>query len=128
MSNDVVLTHDTANTSTVNATAPGSGERLWRFRPAGPDTGPAPGTTLGRGAVAMLSRPLGHNPLLPRTDRDQVTVLDATTGTVTGMLRAGRVWDIAPTAPGQALVVTEERTQTGDRVLEYVATLVGPAG
>ncbi|HEX6444425.1 MAG TPA: PQQ-binding-like beta-propeller repeat protein [Streptosporangiales bacterium] len=104
---NVVVYRDGPDLTAVDA---GSGRRLWTFKAPGDAT---PGVDVGRDAVVLLTRPGGHNPLIPREVREDgylVIVLDARTGRTVGRLVPfDGVATSAPLGAGQALVVTTDR-------------------
>ncbi|MQA77295.1 MAG: hypothetical protein GEV10_02250 [Streptosporangiales bacterium] len=106
---DVIVYRDGPDLTGVDA---GSGRRLWAFADS---TGETPGVDVGSGAVVVLSRPGGHNPLVPADVRDDgylVTVLDPRDGSDLGrLLSLGGVATSAPVGDGRALVVTENEPE-----------------
>lgn len=106
---DVIVYRDGRSLTAVDA---GSGRRRWTFEAPGDQT---PGVDVGAGAVVVLSRPGGHNPLIPSDVREHgylVTVLDARDGSELGsLLPLDGVATSAPVGDGKALVVTEDEPE-----------------
>lgn len=106
---ETIVYRDGRSLTAVDA---GSGRRLWTFEAPGDRT---PGVDVGSGAVVVLSRPGGHNPLISADVRDDgylVTVLDPRDGSDLGrLLPLHGVATSAPVGDGLALVVTEDEPE-----------------
>jgi hypothetical protein len=113
----------------VEASAIADGADLWRFDGHGP--GPVrdrgPWTDLRADTAAVTSGVLDRNPMASthwQVDGDQVSVLDAATGEVTGVVRGWGVGSVEPVSGGRAAVVVIDDPY-GDAT--YRLVLVGRA-
>jgi len=121
---ELFVLHQQDRPTAVLARPHAGAEPIWTFAPQ-PPAG-IPRIEVGDGTVALLSGPLGYNPMISQRTRinaDQVTVLDGRTGATLGTLRPGNVWDMTIVAPGRVLVVSNEREGQDDSF--FRATLVG---